>query len=129
MQAGRGEERIGPGGDGLQCGPASYRTLDADRGRLPEGHLDAEVVGEGGLDDLLLDLAVEREGDLPPDRVLAERDQRVLFGQLGEGEVESAPVCSLCRNNDRLQGRRRELLGLRGRWRKRPDRIADQDFV
>ena len=54
--------------------------------------LDAEVVRQRRLDDLLLHLAVERDGDLLADVVLAQVDQRVLLGQLGERGVQRAAL-------------------------------------
>ena len=59
--------------------------------------VDAELVGQGRLDDLLLHLAVERDGDLLADVVLAEVDQRVLLGELVEGDVQRAPVVAVAR--------------------------------
>ena len=53
--------------------------------------LDAEVVGEGGLDDLLLHLAVERHGDLLAQFVLPQVDQRVLLGELGRARRAARP--------------------------------------
>ena len=50
--------------------------------RLAERDLDAEVVRERRLDHLLLHLAVERDGQLLPEVVLAHVDQRVLLGEL-----------------------------------------------
>ena len=58
--------------------------------RLPERDVDAELVGQRGLDDLLLHLAVERDGDLLAHVVLPQVDQRVLLGELGERGVQRA---------------------------------------
>ena len=52
--------------------------------------VDAVLVGQRRLDDLLLHLAVERDGELLPDVVLAQVDQRVLLGQLVERDVQRA---------------------------------------
>jgi hypothetical protein len=71
------------------------RPLDADWGRLSEGDVDAVVAGEGGLDDLFLDLAVERNGDLVAAFVLPGVDQGVLLGELAECDPESGPVVGL----------------------------------
>ena len=70
--------------------PTPRRALDADRRRLAEVGGDAVVALERRLDDLLLDLAVERDGDLVPVVVLADVDERVLLGELGEGRPERA---------------------------------------
>ena len=59
-------------------------ALDADRGRLAEVDLDAEVARQRRLDHLLLDLAVERDRDLLAGVVLADVDQRVLLRELVE---------------------------------------------
>ena len=50
--------------------------------------LDAEVGRQRRLDDLLLHLAVERDRQLVPDVVLAQVDQRVLLGELGERDMQ-----------------------------------------
>ena len=72
--------------------------------------LDAEVVRQRRLDDLLLHLAVERDGELLPDVVLPQVDQRVLLGELGERDVQRAPVGGAGGDDDRLQRRRREVV-------------------
>ena len=64
------------------------RPFDADRRRLAERDVEAEVVRQRRLDDLLLHLAVERDEDLLADVVLPDVDQRVLLGELGERDVE-----------------------------------------
>ena len=89
--------------------------------------LDAEVVGQRRLDDLLLHLAVERDGELLAQVVLAQVDQRVLLGQLGQGGVQRAPVGRPAGDDDRLQRRRRELAPVTG-GRRRADRVADPDL-
>ncbi len=66
------------------------RALDADRRRLAERHLDAEVGGQRGLDDLLLHLPVEGDGQLTGR--LPDVDQRVLLGELPQGDPERGPV-------------------------------------
>ena len=67
-------------------------SLDADRRRLAEVDVDAEVGRQRRLDDLLLHLAVERDGTAPAGVVLPQVDQRVLFGELGERDVQRALV-------------------------------------
>ena len=64
------------------------RPLDADRRRLAEGDVEAEVARQRRLDHLLLDLAVERDGELLAVVVLADVDQRVLLGELRERDAE-----------------------------------------
>ena len=93
--------------------PGADRALDADRRRLAELDVDAEVVGQRRLDDLLLHLAVERDGELLPDVVLPHVDQRVLLGELGERDAERALVAGRAGNDDRLERRRREVVLLR----------------
>ena len=53
--------------------------------------VEAEVVRERLLDDLLLHLAVERDEELVPDIVLAEVDQRVLLGELMRARRAARP--------------------------------------
>ena len=60
--------------------------------RLAEVGRDAVVALERRLDDLLLDLAVERHGDLVAMVVLADVDERVLLGELGERGAEASPA-------------------------------------
>ena len=70
--------------------PTPRRALDAHRRRLAEVGGDAVVALERRLDDLLLDLAVERDRDLVAVVVLADVDERVLLGELGERRAERA---------------------------------------
>ena len=63
-----GEERVGLLADDLDGRAGADRPLDADRRRLAEGDVDAEVVRQRRLDDLLLHLAVERDGRSPGGR-------------------------------------------------------------
>ena len=95
--------------------------LGADRRRLAELDVDAEVGRQRLLDHLLLHLAVEREEQLLPDVVLPQVDQRVLLGQLGESDVERALLSGLLRHDRRLQRRRGEVV-LRVRVRLRRSR-------
>ena len=76
---------------------AAGRPLDADRRRFAEGDVEAEVACQRRLDDLFLDLAVERDGQLLADVVLPYVDQRVLFGELGESNAKRhrAILCRL----------------------------------
>ena len=96
------------------------RPLDADRRRLAELDVDAEVVRQRRLDDLLLHLAVQRDEDLLPDIVLPQVDQRVLLGELGERGVQRALVGGAAGNDDRLQRRRGEVVALRRSLRAAP---------
>ena len=91
--------------------------------------VDAEVVGQRRLDDLLLHLAVERHGDLLPDVVLPQVDQRVLLGELGERGVQRALV-------GRAGRARRRSPASAGRSGAPPasacgpsDRVADPDVA
>ena len=58
--------------------------------------VEAEVVRQRRLDDLLLHLAVERDGELLPRVVLPDVDQRVLLGELRERDAERALVVRRC---------------------------------
>ena len=82
---------LGSVADDLDRLAGADRALDADRGRLAERDVDAVVVGERRLDDLLLHLAVERDASSCV-VVLAQVDQRVLLGELGERDVQRAAV-------------------------------------
>ena len=86
------------------------RTLDADDRRLAEVRRDAVVALEGGLDDLLLDVAVERDRDLVP-VVLADVDERILLGELGERRAEAALILGSLGEDDGLERRTREARG------------------
>ena len=66
--------------------------LDVDRRRLAECDLQAELVCQRRLDDLLLDLAVERDRELLTRVVLPDVDQRVLLGELRERDAEPRAV-------------------------------------
>ena len=59
-----GQERVAVLLDQLDRLAAAGGPLDADRGRLAEADLQAVLVGQGRLDDLLLHLAVERQREL-----------------------------------------------------------------
>ena len=72
--------------------------------------VDAEVVAQRRLDDLLLDLAVERDRDLLPRVVLPDVDQRVLLGELRERDAQPRPCRRGRGDDDRLQRRRGELV-------------------
>jgi hypothetical protein len=122
-----GQERVGRLMQPLDRGAGTGHPLDADRGRLAETDLQAEVRRQRGPDHLLLDLAEQRDGDLPAGVVPADVDQRVLLGEPGERGGQGAGLVATARNDDRLQCRRREpmLLGLRPR---RADHVADLDL-
>ena len=123
----RGEERVGRLVQPLDSGTGADGPFDADRRRLAEADLDAEVGRQRGPDDLLLDLAVERDVDLPADVVLPDVDQWVLLGEPGERDPEGTAIVRIAGHDDRLQGRRGEpvLLPLLAR---RADRVADLDL-
>ena len=70
--------------DRLDRGPVPARPLDADRRDRSELDLDAVIGGERLRDDLALHLAVERQEQLLAGVVLAQVDERVLLGQLGQ---------------------------------------------
>jgi hypothetical protein len=122
-QPDRGQERIRRQPDQLDSLAAAGRPFDADGRGLPERHGQAVLLGQGGLDDLLLHLAVERHEHFFAYVVLAQVDQRVLLGQLGQGRVQGAPLAGPCRNDDGLQARRGEV-GRAGHPRL-ADRVAD----
>ncbi len=126
-QADRREERVLVLLDELRGLPGADDPFDAQRCGLAEGDVEAVLVGEGGLEDLLLHLAVEGDGGLLPAFVVAQADQRVLFGEPGEREVERSPVHLRAGDDDGLQGRRGEdlLVALAGR----AERVADPDVA
>ena len=81
-----------------------------DDRRLAELCPDPVLVGERRLDHLPLHLAVERHRDLTSRVVLADVDQRVLLGELRERDPQPLPVGGIGRRDDRLEGRRREVV-------------------
>jgi hypothetical protein len=89
-----GEERVGGLRDVLDGGAGAEGPFDADDGGFAEGDVQAVLVGEGGADDLLLDFAVEGDGEFASGLVVAQADERVLFGELGERGVERGPVAA-----------------------------------
>ena len=101
--------------------------FDTDCRRLAEADVEAEVGGQRRPDDFLLDLAVERDGDLLAGVVLPDVDQWVLLGELGERNVEGAAVAAMAGNDDRLQARRGELV-LLGVPPRRADHVTDLDL-
>ena len=109
-QADGGQERIRLGRDRLDRRTDADRAFDADCRGFAERRVHAEVIRERGLDDLLLYLAVERYGDLVPPVVLAEVDQRILFGELAQCRVQCCSVIRVPGGDDRLQRWRREVL-------------------
>src|SRR4029453_2212640 len=124
----RGRERFGWLAQPLDGRPGADRPFDADGGGLAEADLQAEVVGQRGADDLLLDLAVELHRELLAQVVLAQVDQRVLLGQLGEGRVQGALVAGSGGDDHRLQGRWGEvMLGPGGPWGA--ELVADPDLA
>ena len=105
------------------------RSLDADRRRLAEGDVDAEVVRQRGLDDLLLHLAVERHRELLAQLVLPDVDQRVLFGELTERDVQRALVGRSRRGRRRSPGSAARSDDSSTLVRRRADRVADPDLA
>ena len=71
------------------------------------------IGGQGGLDDLLLYLAVEGDVNFLPDVVLPDVDERVLLGQLGHRGVQPRLVARVERHQGGLQRRRREVMQVR----------------
>ncbi len=127
-QAHGGQERVAVRADQLDRRTRPERPLDTDGGRGVEGHVDAELLGQRGLDDLLLHLAVQGQGGLAPDLATAQVDQRVLLAELGQRGVQPSPVAVLDRPDDGLQGRGREvMLGPGDARRRRADDVADPD--
>src|SRR5207248_8591085 len=113
-QADRGEKRVRLGMEDLERHAGARGPLDVDRRRLPEADLEAEVVRERRLDDLLLHLAVERDRELLTTVVLADVDQWVLLRELRERDPQPCTILAPLRHDDGLQRRRGELT-LRGR--------------
>src|SRR5262249_35199794 len=94
---------------------------------FPEAGLETVLGGQGGLDHLLLDLAVQRDVDLLPDVVLADVDEGVLLGELGQGGMQPRLVARIAGHDRRLQRGRREVTLARA-VRPGPDRVADPDL-
>src|SRR4029078_3221790 len=88
-RAAAGDVRLRLGPDHLVGLGGSLGPLDADRRRVPEVRADPVLPLERRLDDLLLDLAVQRDRDLVAGVVLADVDQRVLLGELVQGRAEA----------------------------------------
>src|SRR5205823_2455007 len=97
----------------LDCVAGSCRPLDVDRRRLAEVDLEAEVRRERRLDDLFLHLAVERDRDLLASVVLPDVDQRILLGELRQGDAKSCAIVAIAGDDDRLERRRREVMSRR----------------
>ena len=103
------------------------RSLDADGRRLAEVRHDAVLALERGLDDFLLDLAVQRDRDLMPGVVLADVDERVLLRKLRERRAERTLLLWRASEHHGFERRSREARshGL-ARWRF-ADRVAHPD--
>src|SRR5439155_6394513 len=99
-------------------------ALDADRCRLAELDFEAEVARQRRLDDFFLHLAIQRDEQLLTNVVLPHVDQRVLLGQLGEGNAERPSVGRTPRHDHRLERRRREVV-FASRRAPLADRVAD----
>ena len=112
--------------------PSAVRSLDADRRRRSELDLEAVVALQRLGDDLLLDLSVEREEQLLAGVVLAEVDEWVLLGEIGEC-VEHGPLLSAVTGHDRsLQRRRGEgelLAGVGGGPKVSPMRAVESPWT
>ena len=123
---------------GTGCGASSMTSTAAP---VPTGRstqivvvsrkldVEAEVVGQRRLDDLLLHLAVERDEQLLPHVVLAQVDQRVLLGELGQRGVQRARSAGAAGHDHRLQRRRREVVAAPRPRRGDADRVADPDVA
>ena len=122
-----GDVRVGLRVDHLLGLARPSRALDAHGRRLAEVRGDAVVALQRRLDDLLLDLAVERHGDLVAMVVLADVDQRVLLGELGERRAEAALLLRSQGEDDRLERRAWEAGGLGLPRRRLADRIPHPD--
>ena len=93
----------------------------------PEDDFEAVLLGERRGDHLLLHLAVERHRQL---LVLAQVDQRVLLGELGERDAQRVAVVRLRGEDDGLERRRREVMCARAvPGRGRAHRVADPHGV
>ncbi len=125
-QPDRGQERVGRLAQPLDGRAGADEPFDTDRRRLAKADCQAEVTGQRRLDDFLLDLAVQRDGDLLADAVLPDVDQRVLLGKLGKRDAEGPVLAGVTGNDDRLQGRRRELVLPGLPWRA--DRVIHLDL-
>ena len=122
---------------------AAAHVLDCARPRRPAARCRSVVVsrkltstpnsvGQSGLDDLLLNFAVEGDQQFLPDVILAQVDQRVLLGQLRERGVQRRAVGGPGRNDDGLERWRRRSDGAgrsdgAARSARRADQVADPD--
>src|ERR1700761_9282108 len=104
------------------CAPG--RAFYADHRGLAEGHREAEILRERGLDDFLLHLAVEGNIKLLTLVVLAHVDERILLGDLAERRLKPLPVIRRGWSHDRLKCRRRKFVAAAPRGRC-PDPVAD----
>ena len=90
--------------------------------------VEAEVARQRRLDDLLLDLAVERDGDLLAGVVLPDVDQRVLLGELGERDAER-PLSSGLRGTTTVSSVGGANWCSAAAVRELADRVADLDLA
>src|SRR5262249_15135266 len=89
------------------------RTLDADRPARPERRAEAVVQRQRLGEDLLLDLAIETDRDLPLVVALTQRDEGILFRELLERLAQLRDLPRLERAHDASQrgaGNRRGAL-------------------
>ena len=89
--------------------PARTGPFHADRRGAAEVGPQPVLGGQGGLDHLLLHLAVERDVDFLADVILADVDERVLLGELGQRGVQPHLVARVAGHDGGLQRRRREV--------------------
>jgi hypothetical protein len=84
--------------------------LDVERRRFAKCDIKAELVCQRRLDDLFLDLAIERDRELLAGVVLTDVDQRILLGELCERDAEPRAVFGLIGDDDGLQCRWGEMV-------------------
>src|SRR5439155_4662112 len=125
-QADAGEEGIRIRAQPLDRLADAAGPPDADGRRLAKADLEAVLLGERGLTDLLLHLAVQRHRELLPCVVLTDVDQRVLLRELRERCSQRTSLRRVARLDDRLERRRCEVV-LDGAMRF-ADRVADLDL-
>src|SRR5262249_46401766 len=127
-QADGGLERVGFAVEDLNGLAEADRTLDTDARSFAERDVDAELSRQGRLDDLLLNHAIERNGDLAAGVVHPDVYQRVLLGQPRQGGSQRALITRAHSGDGGFHRRRREVIPGRCRgWLT--DRVADPGLV